>query len=136
MLRSLIPLAVALGLALPSHAWFDRALELDVIGRYHSTIFDAGGAEIVAHGLFKEYQALQGDTLFLARAQGSGHGGSVLATRNDQRELLFHTEVDLRHDLDTARHDGFNQRWVLRAQLGQLDGTHPVGIDQVAGHRF
>ncbi len=50
MLRTLmIPAAVALGLASPSHAWFDRSLELEVIGRHHSTIFDEGGAEIAAY---------------------------------------------------------------------------------------
>ncbi len=52
-----------------------------------------GGAEIVAHSLFKEYQSQGLDTLLLARAQGSAHGGSVLAARDNERELLFHTEM-------------------------------------------
>ncbi|WP_430459484.1 glycosyltransferase family 4 protein [Thalassolituus sp. LLYu03] len=52
-----------------------------------------GGAEVAAYNLYKEYEAMGLDCLFLARSGDSSHGGSVFSTRNDGREILFHTSI-------------------------------------------
>lgn len=50
-----------------------------------------GGAEFSAYHLYREYQALGHDVLFLARSEEAPHGGAAFSTRNNANEVLFHT---------------------------------------------
>lgn len=52
-----------------------------------------GGAELAAYNLFKQYQNMGVETMFLARSGEASHGGSVFSSRNNDSELLFHTGV-------------------------------------------
>ncbi|WP_020412107.1 glycosyltransferase family 4 protein [Microbulbifer variabilis] len=52
-----------------------------------------GGAEVAAYNLFKEYERLGLDTVFLARTDQPSHGGSAFSTINSDKEILFHTHM-------------------------------------------
>ncbi|WP_218870199.1 glycosyltransferase family 4 protein [Psychrobacter sp. BI730] len=52
-----------------------------------------GGAELAAYNLFKQYQKMGIETMFLARSGEASHGGSVFSSRKDDSELFFHTGV-------------------------------------------
>ncbi|QFT53789.1 glycosyltransferase family 4 protein [Microbulbifer sp. THAF38] len=52
-----------------------------------------GGAEVAAYNLFKEYERLGLDTVFLARSDQPSHGGSAFSTINSDKEILFHTHM-------------------------------------------
>ncbi len=52
-----------------------------------------GGAEVAAYNLFKQYENIGIDTMFLARTGEPSHGGSVFSTRNGGREIMFHTSM-------------------------------------------
>lgn len=54
-----------------------------------------GGAEIAAYHLYRELDARDNcDALFLARAEGTGHGGTPFALRNSDREIMFHASMN------------------------------------------
>jgi glycosyltransferase involved in cell wall biosynthesis len=50
-----------------------------------------GGAEVAAYNLFKEYEKLGFDAIFLARSDKPSHGGATFSTRNSSKEIIFHT---------------------------------------------
>jgi len=52
-----------------------------------------GGAEIAAYNLFREYERLGIETIFLARSAELAHGGTVFSSRHDKNELLIHVGV-------------------------------------------
>lgn len=64
-----------------------------------------GGAEVAAYNLFKEYERVGIDTLFLARTGDMAHGGSVFSTRNSDREVLFHTSMGDWFNLRSSDHE-------------------------------
>ncbi|WP_444882621.1 glycosyltransferase [Microbulbifer sp. PSTR4-B] len=48
---------------------------------------------MAAYNLFKEYERLGLDTVFLARTDQPSHGGSAFSTINSDKEILFHTHM-------------------------------------------
>lgn len=53
-----------------------------------------GGAEIAAYSLYEEMRSRDLDAYFLARTDMTPHGGAAFSSRNNEREILFHTTMD------------------------------------------
>jgi len=67
----------------------DRVL---VVSHGHPDL-SKGGAEKVAHHLFKGLREKGVDALLLARVDLPAHPGAVFSTRDSEREILFHTKM-------------------------------------------
>lgn len=56
--------------------------------------FNKGGAEVAAYNLYKGLRKSGHDAYFLARSGLPPHGGAAFSSRNEEREILFHTTMD------------------------------------------
>jgi glycosyltransferase involved in cell wall biosynthesis len=64
-----------------------------IISHGHPDI-NKGGAEVAAYNMYQEMRERNLDAYFLARTDLTPHGGAAFSSRNNDREILFHTTMD------------------------------------------